>query len=167
MREWCPLRSRRAGRQSPRRLEESWNSIPPRTLPPPFEKTATKWLASQENRQLGTRSLALCLHETDRGANCRPANHVDRVAYLAPDAAALLPYPVCCRAYRFRLDCNTTAAPASSKPQAFESAMRKYDHQIGMPQYGATCGLLDLLVDLGRIELRPHGCKFSDKSRYS
>jgi hypothetical protein len=42
--------AREAEKQRRRQLEESWNQITRRVLPPTFEKAAAKWLASQEGR---------------------------------------------------------------------------------------------------------------------
>jgi integrase len=42
--------AREAEKQRRRQLEESWNQITRRTLPPAFDKAATVWLASQEGR---------------------------------------------------------------------------------------------------------------------
>jgi hypothetical protein len=42
--------AREAEKQRRRQLEESWNQITRRVLPPTFEKAAAKWLASQQGR---------------------------------------------------------------------------------------------------------------------
>jgi integrase len=42
--------AREAKKQRRRQLEESWNHITRRTLPPPFEKAATEWLKGREGR---------------------------------------------------------------------------------------------------------------------
>jgi len=42
--------AREAEKQRHRQLEESWNQITRRTMPPTFEKGAQDWLALQEGR---------------------------------------------------------------------------------------------------------------------